>query len=379
MINNIKGKKTGGGTNDILIVYNLFSYLLLYISCILFGIATIIFFNACFNLSKVSTGREGRFMDKPIFEYLKEDDIMYIDEYLLNIKSPIPITIVSIFIISFVAILCIWRWWNKFYKDDPFPYNFNMLFYIAMMPYLFTFIIIITYNEFRRVYINDTFVGCDKEYKKDIIDDILTEETQTGNASYLKELKKIIIYMLENDVKFTNDDDIKSKLEKNNDEDVSSIAKGLKLEIKDNQISILKLIIDIYEKDYKGNDKIKYIKYINDYFDLLINNKRGNYTKYYILGLAKNIPEKINNVCDLFKNSLDDIKNKIYAYFIVIITLYCLFLIVIPLIIYGYYETDTIIKFIINSSFDIYSTAFIFTLFFAFIIYFALFYTKGIL
>ena len=95
-------------------------------------------------------------MDKPIFEYLKEDDIMYIDEYLLNIKSPIPITIVSIFIISFVAILCIWRWWNKFYKDDPFPYNFNMLFYIAMMPYLFTFIIIITYNEFRRVYINDT-------------------------------------------------------------------------------------------------------------------------------------------------------------------------------------------------------------------------------
>ena len=185
--------------------------------------------------------------------------------------------------------------------------------------------------------------------------------------------------MLENDIKFTNDDDIKSKLEKNNDEDVSSIAKGLKLEIKDNQISILKLIIDIYEKDYKGNDKIKYIKYINDYFDLLINNKRGNYTKYYILGLAKNIPEKINNVCDLFKNSLDDIKNKIYAYFIVIITFYCLFLIVIPLIIYGCYETDTIIKFIINSSFNIYSTAFIFTLFFAFIIYFALFYTKGIL
>ena len=59
----------------ILIVYNLFSYLLLYISCILFGIATIIFINACFNLNKVSTGREGTFIDKPIFEYLKKDDI----------------------------------------------------------------------------------------------------------------------------------------------------------------------------------------------------------------------------------------------------------------------------------------------------------------
>jgi hypothetical protein len=375
MINNRKDKKTGGGANDILIIYNLFSYLLLYISCILFGIATIIFINACFNLNKVSTGRGGTFIDKPIFEYLKKDDILYIDEYMLNTKSPIFITIVSIFIISFVAVLCIWFWCNKFYKDDPLPYKFNMLFYIAMMPYLFTFIIIITYNEFRRVYINDTFVGCDNEYKKDIIDNILAED----NPSYLKELKKIIIFMLENDVTYTNDEDIKSKLEKNNDEDVSSIAKGLKLEIKDNQISILKLILDIYEKDYKGNDKIKYIKYINDYFDLLINNKRSNYTKYYILGLAKNIPDKINNVCDLFKNSLDDVKNKIYAYFIVIITFYCLFLIVIPLIIYGYYEKDTIIKFIINSSFDIYRTAFIFTLFVAFIIYFALFYTKGIL
>lgn len=377
MINNRKDKKTGGGANDILIIYNLFSYLLLYISCILFGIATIIFINACFNLNKVSTGREGTLIDKPIFEYLKKDDILYIDEYLLNTKSPIFITIVSIFIISFVAVLCIWLWWKNYKKYEKFEYNIDKFYYIAiaMMPYLFTLIIIITYNEFRRVYINDTFLGCNKEYEKDIIDNILAED----NPSYLKEIKKIIIFMLENDKTYTNDEDIKSKLEKNNDEDVSRIAKGLKLEIKDNQISILKLILDIYEKDYKENDKIKYIKYINDYFDLLINNKRGNYTKYYILGLAKNIPDKINNVCDLFKNSLDDIKNKIYAYFIVIITFYCLFLIVIPLIIYGYYEKDTINKFIINSYFDIYRTAFIFTLFVAFIIYFALFYTKGIL
>lgn len=369
-------KKIGGGdtNNDVLIVYNLFCYLLLYISFILSGIATIIFFNACLNLNKVSTGREGTLIDKPIFEYLKKDDIMYIDEYLLNTKSPIFITIVSIFIISLFSILCIWRWWNYYNEDAPFPYEIDKkTFIIATLSYLFTFIIIITYNEFRRAYINDTFVGCDKEYKKDIVDDILAKD-----PSYLKELKKIIIYMLENDEKYTNDADIKSKLEKNNDKDVSNIAKELKLENNGNQISILKLILDIYEKDYKGREKIEYIKYINDYFDLLINNKRGNYTKYYILGLAKNIPDKINNVCNLFKNGLDDIKNKIYAYFIVIIVFFCLCFIIIPLIILWYYERLHFDKFIIDTSYNIFSITILFSLFFAFIIYFALFYTKGI-
>jgi hypothetical protein len=299
---------------------------------------------------------------------------MYIDEYLLNTKSPIFITVVSIFSISLFSIFCIRVWWNNYKKDIQFPYEIdNKTFIIASLSYLFTFIIIITYNEFRRIYVNETFLGCDKEYKNDITDDILAKD-----PLYLKELKKIIIYMLENDEKYINDADIKSKLEKNNDKDVSSIAKGLKLENEGNKISILKLILDIYEKDYKGKEKIEYIKYINDYFDLLIDNKRGNYTKYYILGLAKNIPDKINNVCNLFKNSLDDIKNKIYAYFIVIIIFFCLCFIIIPLIILWYYERLNFNKFIIDTSYNIFSITILFSLFFAFMIYFALFYTKGI-
>jgi hypothetical protein len=255
-------KKIGGGdtNNDVLIVYNFFCYLLLYISFVLSGIATIIFFNACLNLNKVSTGSEGTLIDKPIFEYLKKDDIMYIDEYLLNTKSPIFITLISIISISIVAISCIRVWWNNYKKDIQFPYEIDKkTFIIASLSYLFTLIIFITYNAFRSTYINKTFLGCDNEYKKDIIDDILAKD-----PSYLKELKKIIIYMLENDEKYINDADIKSKLEKNNDKDVSSIAKGLKLENEGNKISILKLILDIYEKDYKGKEKIEYIKYIND-------------------------------------------------------------------------------------------------------------------
>jgi hypothetical protein len=309
---------------------------------------------------------------------LKEDDILYIDEYLLNVKSPIFITIISIFSISILSIGCIRLWWHYYKQDEDFQYNINdKTFIVAALSYLFTFIIIITYNEFRRIYVNETFLGCDKEYKNDITDDILALEKE-DSSSYLKELKKIIINMLENDKTYKNDADIKSKLEKSNDIDVSSIAKGLKLEEGENQISILKLILEIYEKDYKDKEKIKYIKYINDYFDLLIDNKRSNYTKYYILGLAKNIPDKINNVCNIFKNSLDDIKNKIYAYFVVIILFFCLCYIVVPLIIFWNLDRNYFNKFIIDISYNIFSITILFTLFFTFIIYFALFYTKGI-
>jgi hypothetical protein len=381
-IKKINSRKIIGGVNDtnndVLIVYNMFSYIILYISYILFGIAILIFINSCFNLNKVSTGREGTLIDKPIFEYLKEDDILYIDEYLLNVKSPIFITIISIFSISLFSIICIRLWWNNYKKDIQFPYEIdNKTFIIASLSYLFTFIIIITYNEFRRIYVNETFLGCDKEYKNDITDDILALEKE-DSSSYLKELKKIIINMLENDKTYKNDADIKSKLEKSNDIDVSSIAKGLKLEEGENQISILKLILEIYKKDYKDKEKNKYIKYINDYFDLLIDNKRSNYTKYYILGLAKNIPDKINNVCNIFKNSLDDIKNKIYAYFVVIILFFCLCYIVVPLIIFWNLDRNYFNKFIIDISYNIFSITILFTLFFTFIIYFALFYTKGI-
>jgi hypothetical protein len=138
-------KKIGGGdtNNDVLIVYNFFCYLLLYISFVLSGIATIIFFNACLNLNKVSTGREGTLIDKPIFEYLKKDDIMYIDEYLLNTKSPIFITVVSIFSISLFSIFCIHLWWYYYKKDISFPYEIdNRTFIIASLSYLFTLIMI---------------------------------------------------------------------------------------------------------------------------------------------------------------------------------------------------------------------------------------------
>jgi hypothetical protein len=226
-------KKIGGGdtNNDVLIVYNLFCYLLLYISFVLSGIATIIFFNACLNLNKVSTGREGTLIDKPIFEYLKKDDIMYIDEYLLNTKSPIFITVVSIFIISFVAILCIRVWWYYYKKDIAFPYEIdNKTFIIASLSYLFTLIIIITYNEFRRVYINKTFLGCDNEYKKDITDDIITHVRNKFLAHYSNNVQRathlcttlknrIIEYTTNIDKDITNEVPIRSRAKKPETED----------------------------------------------------------------------------------------------------------------------------------------------------------------
>lgn len=387
--NNVRVRKVGGYDSEsegILIVNNFFCYLSLYISYILFGMATIIFFNSCFNLNKTSIDNNtGLLINQPIFEYLKEDNFMYIDEYLLNIKSPICITLISIFSISLFAIFCIWLWlWMKYDKVSlTIPDEIdNKTFYIAILPYLFMFITIITYNEFRSVYINDIFTNFDKDYNKYITKDIMVED-----PSYLKELNKIIIFMIENDKVYISDEDIRSKIVsgKNIDSEVVSIANKIKFNTGDNKISILKLILDIYEKDYKSdkNDKIKYIKYINYYFDLLINKRKDNYARYYILGLAKNAhknsndPNDLNDLNNTFRDILFDIKNKIYVYFLLVIIFYCVF-VIISLTIYWYYEKNRINKFIIDTSYNIYSITIIFSLFFAFIIYFVLFYTKKI-
>jgi hypothetical protein len=381
--NNRRTKIIGGFDRDyegISIVNNFFCYILLYISYILFGIATILFFNACFNLNKTSIDDSVViFLDQPIYEYLKEDNFMYIDEYLLNIKLPIFITIVSIFSISLFAIFCIWLWrWLKYDTVSIIiPDEIDAkTFYIAILSYIFMIIIIITYNN-----INDNFANFDKEYNKYITKEIIVED-----SSYLKELKKIIIFMLENDKDYISDEDIRSKIElgRNIDSDVVKIAKKIKLNTGDNKKSILKLILDIYAKDYKNDksDKIKYIKYINYYFDLLINNRKDNYTKYYILGLAKNAHKNLDDLNELnntFRNILFEIKSKIYVYFILIILLYCLFFFIISSIIYWYYEKKSIDKFIIDISYNIYSITILFSLFFAFILYFVLFYTKKIL
>ena len=135
-------------------------------------------------------------------------------------------------------------------------------------------------------------------------------------------------------------------------------------------------------KDYK----IKYIKHINDYFELLIrdkinknNDKDDFYRKYYIFGLANKFPT--NDLNTKFNDLLVEIAKKVSAYYIVIFTFYpLLFLIIAPIIIYKY-NKDKTTNFIIDSLyyFNINFKKIILIFFIlAFISYFIFYYNKSV-
>jgi hypothetical protein len=389
--------------NNIVAIYNLFSYLLLYISYILFCIATIIFLNALFNynLKKASYNEKERKLDQPIFEYLKTNNFMYIDDYLLKADkdSIIFMTIVSILSISIFVIGCI-IFIMYIYKDDLIINKIldnmkTLSFKLALIPYIFILIIIIIYNETKKNNYNG-LNSLKTLYNKDINDTICK-----GNDTYLRKLKNKIINILENDLlktdKYKHYNGITINGIKHETDDNKKITgsdffdKEEKKEVKvltiDNgKENILKKIFEIYENEYdlitdyddKKEYKIKYIKHINDYFELLIKNKDEDfYKQYYILGLVNtktNTGISLNNEFDnLFKN----ISSNITTHYITLIVLYVvLFLILLPVIIY-YEKRPQSNIFIIDSLYYFDIGKIILSLcILAFIIYFALYYNK---
>ena len=433
-INGIKyiKKKIGGDETDtkydlnknIYVVYNLFSYLLLYISYILFCIATIIFLNASLNLNfkkaeyddyeKEKNGKpiyldKPIFIDQPIFEYLKPNNFMYIDDYLLDKNSAIFITIISILSFSIVAIAIIFGIINsKIFGDidNPIKDVWNtLLFQLACITYIFIFIIIIIYNENKK---NNYNIIKDNEYYNKI-----NYSIYEGNykETYLRNLKNKIINILENglwDKYITN---VSTGLAFFDDKDKKVFASDLKkvnkvvVDGEDGIQNILKILFLIYKDGYEAisriddkdkikrlkDYKIKYIKHINDYFELLIRDKINDdkndkddkddfYKKYYIFGLA-NKYSTFTKFNDSINSLFVEIAKKIKSYFIVIIVLYLLlFLIITPMIIYHNKERETV-NFIIDSLyyFNINFKKIILIFFIlAFISYFILYYNKSV-
>jgi hypothetical protein len=384
------------GYNNIMVVYNLFSYLLLYISYILFCIATIIFLNGLFNynLKKASYNEKEKKIDQPIFEYLKKNNFMYIDDYLLKADNDSIIfkVIVSILIISIFAICCIIMIIYKIY-DNPIiikkiKNDINTLsFKLALIPYIFILIIIIIYNETKKNNYNG-LNSLKTLYKKDINDTICN-----GNSTYLIKLKNKIINILENDLlkkdnyKYYNGitDEHKKITGSNffNEEEKKEVKVPT---IDDEKENILKKIFEIYENEYKlitdiddkKDYKIKYIKHINDYFELLIKNKDDDFYKmYYILGLVKTRTNTGISLNNEFDNLLKNISSNITIHYITLIVLYViLFLIILPVIIY-YDKMPQSNIFIVDSLyyFDIGKIVLSLCIL-AFIIYFALYYNK---
>jgi hypothetical protein len=416
-------KKIGGDgysfKDNIFVVYNLFSYLLLYISYILFCIATIIFLNACLILNFKKAGydnyerdKDGKtiFLDKPIFEYLKTNNFMYIDDYLLSKDSAIFIAIISIFSISLTAIICILLIVkNKGIDDERMTFmgilrQFmeNKLYILPLITYIFIFIIIIIYNENKK---NNKDSLNDNEYNTKI-----NYTIYEGNYDepYLINLKNKIINILENDSYGSYITNASTGFNFFNKEDIRLFPDIIKNdknfgEVGEDKKNILNRLFSIYKYGYdaikNGKEekdkinslnayKIKYIKHINDYFELLIRDKTNKndkddkddfYKKYYIFGLEKKFPDDPLNTN--FNDLLVEIAKKVNAYYIVIIVFYpLLFLIIAPIIIYKY-EKEKTMHFIIDSLyyFNInFQKIFLIFCIIAFISYFIFYYNKSV-
>jgi hypothetical protein len=90
----------------------------------------------------------------------------------------------------------------------------------------------------------------------------------------------------------------------------------------------------------KIDEKIKFINYIDEYFNILNNDKSTDinyYARYYLLGLIKdNTIDNTNNTMEILINykiqlnkELIAIKNDIFSYYVTVIVFYVLFFILI--------------------------------------------------
>ena len=334
----------------------------------MFCIATVLFINACINFHKAKNEfmkdeNKELIIEQPIFEYLKPNNFLYIDKFLLDMKesqSPVVITFGIIIAISFTCLgvlIAYWsqtekitfdNWWNSF--------KMNKSSFLKYLPILYIFIIgnvfnnsIITANkntlktfedEFDKTIINFNFEGVDNDKKK----------------LFLEELKKILIGEIYNNYKNKNTEynetnitsELVTKLSLTNKDVVKMLSIGDKTKYTIPQVIFYIYKLSYYLKqpddnkkddniDKQGKDNIQeYINRIDRYFNLLINDINNNgtnyYTKFYLISLIKK-DSSVDNVNALktlngnFNEKIESIKNRIQSYYIAIIVFYLLLLI----------------------------------------------------
>jgi hypothetical protein len=372
--------------------YNIFSSLLLITSYILFGIGTTIFINTCINFNKanfedsVSNFKEDllrenvdkqKLINQPLFEYLKPINFMFIDKFLLNIDgSTTPFTWVffCVIVISVICIVCNIIYW-RMYDENKFNYWLKELFsdlskifsfLIKLIPYIYLLIISTFFNSNQKkidfLFNNDSLIG--KEYNNTILE--FENNNKYKDKKLLIELKNIIIYCIHINKPY-DQEYILSQLRINLKIEKSKLNLDLILKKVDasntSKINIIQAILDIYNSDYNINnntyykamadnnenkkileinykkEKIKYINYIDDYFNIVINNTSTNtnyYEKYYLLGLIidNNIASDNYNIdrLRLLKKKLNTeliaIKKNLKDYYLTVIIFYVLFLVI---------------------------------------------------
>jgi len=334
----------GGEWQDNL--YDISSNILLFISYIFFGFATILLINAGVNYNKVNIADkddndETPLIEEPIFEYLKRDNFMAVEDYLLAFDIKKPLAIIFICFIVFFGLIAL------VIKGD-----YKIILRVETLPYFLILIIFIAYTSIKSN--NNNFddvnkeleksnIGFDYEHLYSVIGGSSKDDRKYKKQIFFKELKSIVINMLDKDENFTNDvatTKLLIKLSQTTIKDINEEQIKQILYKKDYvKSSVLKKIFDIYTDYKQPKNKFKYINHISKYFDLIIsdiitddNPNDNNYIKYYIYGLIKN---KEDNDKNRLKDKLIEIKRSIQAYNIVVFVFYCLILVAILIILMG--------------------------------------------
>jgi hypothetical protein len=332
----------GGGKWDDL--YDISSNILLLISYIFFGFATILLINAGANYNKANIDETAvdagaPLIEQPIFEYLKRDNFMAVEDYLLAWNKPLAIIFIC-FIVFFGLIALV-------IKGD-----YKIILRVETLPYFLILIIFIAYtattsnnNNFDDVNkeLEKSNIGFDYEHLYSVIGGSSKDDRKYKKQIFFKELKSIVIDMLDNGENFTNDvatTKLLTKLSQTTIKDINEEQiKQILYKKDDVKSSVLKKIFDIYIDYKQPKNKFKYINHISNYFDLIIsdiitddNPNDNNYIKYYIYGLIKN---KDDNDKNRLKDKLIRIKSSIQGYYIVVFVFYCLILVAILVILMG--------------------------------------------
>ena len=343
-------------STNVIIIYNIFSSLLLIISYILFGIASTVFINTCINFNKASIiETEPLLINQPIFEYLKPNNNLSIDKFLLyldDLNNPFSWTINSIIYISIPIIAITIYYLSKdntnfdIFKKDLFGTNEKKRsLAIKILIYILTiFIYQIAFKTIQQNFdsrLTDATLGKIGTYNRDFEKNIGIQNGKYKNL--FEKLKKIIIHWINiNEHDGISKEDLDKKII-----DLLVVGKNISdyNEIKD-KFTIFEDILIIYYKDYGGKaikkeEKIKFITFIDEYFNILINFKSTNtnyYARYYLLGLIKNNTLIGTNTSRIYKlielktilnTELTAIKEEIKSYYKSIISFYSIFLFII--------------------------------------------------
>lgn len=341
-------------STNIIIIYNIFSSLLLIISYILFGMASTVFINTCINFNKASIiDTESLLIKQPIFEYLKPTNNLSIDKFILyldDLNNPFSWTINSIIYISLLIILITIGYLRKYnitdydilMKDLFGTYEKKKSFAIKILIYiLIIFIYQIAFKAIQQNFdsrLTDATLGKIGGYNRDFEKNIGIQNKK--NKNLFEELKKIIIHWIN-----INEHKGKTIIKENLYIEITNLLVGKNIsdynEIKD-KFTIFEDILSIYYNDYEGkNKKIEFITFIDEYFNILINIKSTNtnyYARYYLLGLIKSNTLPDTNTSKIYKliefkkllnTELTAIKEEIKGYYKSIIAFYSIFLFII--------------------------------------------------